>query len=123
MPTVPATKKLRQFDPATFLATIGEGRRILELSGKQAIFTQGDKADAIFYIQKGKVKLTVLSKTGREATIAILGEGKFFGEGALAGQGSRMGGGGGKNPCGRIQVAKSPRGAGGRSGRAFFPIC
>src|SRR5256885_16745159 len=91
MPTVPATKKLRQFDPATFLATIGEGRRILELSGKQAIFTQGDKADAVFYIQKGKVKLTVLSKTGREATIAILGEGNFFGEGALAGEGWRIG--------------------------------
>src|SRR4051812_49917888 len=100
MPTVPATKKLRQFDPATFLATIGEGRRILELSGKQAIFTQGDKADAVFYIQKGKVRLTVLSKSGREATIAILGEGSFFGEGALAGGGWRVGGAAGKRACG-----------------------
>ena len=78
MPTVPATKKLREFDPATFLATIGEGRKILELSSKQSIFTQGDKADAVFYIQKGKVRLTVLSKTGREATIAILGERIFL---------------------------------------------
>src|SRR5437763_16877230 len=85
MPTVAATKKLRQFDPATFLATIGEGRRILEVLSKQAIFTQGDKADAVSYIQKGKVRLTVLSKTGSEATIAIFIDGNFFGEGVLAG--------------------------------------
>src|SRR2546421_12718479 len=91
MPTATATKKLRQFDPATFLATIGEGRRILEVLSKQTIFTQGDKADAVFYIQKGKVRLTVLSRSGREATIAILGEGNFFGEGALAGPIRRIG--------------------------------
>ena len=107
MPTVPATKKLRQFDPATFLATIGEGRRILEPSSKQAIFSQGDKADAVFYIQKGKVRLTVLSKTGKEATIAILGEGNFFGEGALAGQIRRMGSAAAITACEILQVTKS----------------
>lgn len=84
-------KKGREFDPNTFLATIGEGRKNLTFGKKQAIFAQGDGADAVFYIQKGKVKLTVVSKTGREATIGILGEGDFFGEGALAGQAQRMG--------------------------------
>src|SRR5438067_10571540 len=106
MPTVAATKKLRVFDPATFLATIGEGRKILEVSSKQTIFSQGDKADAIFYIQKGKVRLTVLSKTGKEATIAILGEGNFFGEGSLAGQIRRMGSAAAITACEILRVEK-----------------
>jgi CRP-like cAMP-binding protein len=84
-------KNGRDFDPNTFLATIGEGRKNLAVSKKQGIFAQGDAADAVFYIQKGRVKLTVVSKIGREATIGILGEGNFFGEGALAGQALRMG--------------------------------
>jgi CRP/FNR family transcriptional regulator, cyclic AMP receptor protein len=84
-------KQKREFNPNTFLATIGEGRKNLIFVKKQVIFTQGDVADAVFYIQKGKVKLTVVSKTGREATIGMLTNGDFFGEGALAGQGLRMG--------------------------------
>jgi len=84
-------KNNRVFNPATFLATIGEGRNNLTFAKKQRIFTQGDAADAVFYIQKGKVKLTVVSKTGREATIGLLTDGDFFGEGALAGQSQRMG--------------------------------
>ena len=84
-------KNGRDFDPNTFLATMGEGRKNLAVSKKQGIFAQGDAADAVFYIQKGRVKLTVVSKVGREATIGILGEGNFFGEGALAGQALRMG--------------------------------
>jgi CRP/FNR family transcriptional regulator, cyclic AMP receptor protein len=83
--------KGRAFDPDTFLATIGKGRRILAVPKKQTIFAQGDEAEAIFYIQKGKVRLTVVSRTGKEATIALLSEGNFFGEGALAGQIRRMG--------------------------------
>jgi CRP/FNR family cyclic AMP-dependent transcriptional regulator len=79
-----AVKRKREFDPDKFLATIGEGRRILAIAKKQIIFTQGDAADAVFYIQKGRVRLTVVSKAGKEATIAILREGEFFGEGALA---------------------------------------
>ena len=86
-----ATKKNSGFDAATFLATIGEGRKILSVPKKQMIFAQGDEADAVFYIQKGKVRLTVVSKIGKEATIAIVGEGNFFGEGSLAGQPLRMG--------------------------------
>jgi len=83
-------KKARQFDPNTFLATIGKGRNSALLLAKQVIFAQGDAADAVFYLQKGKVKLTVVSKAGKEATIGILGEGDFFGEGSLAGQFVRM---------------------------------
>ena len=64
-----ATKKKRDFDPKSFLATIGEGRRIVLVPGKQTIFAQGDAADTVFYIQKGKVRLTVLSEKGKEATI------------------------------------------------------
>jgi cyclic nucleotide-binding protein len=91
MSSAAASKKNRGFDPHTFLATIGEGRKMLSVPKKQTIFVQGDEADSVFYIQKGKVRLTVVSKAGREATIAILGEGNFFGEGSLAGQVRRMG--------------------------------
>ena len=83
----PAT---RQFDPVTFISTVGEGRKSLILSKKQGIFTQGDPADSIFYIQKGRVRLTVVSKIGKEAIIGLLNEGSFFGEGSLAGQPIRM---------------------------------
>src|SRR5580692_10668533 len=86
-----ATTKNRDFDPNAFLATIGEGRKILAVAKKQVIFTQGDAADSVFYLQKGRVRLTVVSKTGKEATIGLLTEGSFFGEGALAGQLQRMG--------------------------------
>ena len=91
MAPLAAGKKTREFDPDTFLATIGEGRKSLAVSRKQRIFAQGDPADAVFYIQKGKVRLSVVSKTGKEATIGMLGEGDFFGEGSLAGQVLRMG--------------------------------
>ena len=86
-----ASQKKREFDPVTFLATIGRGRKSLTVPKKKIIFAQGDRADAIFYVQKGKVKLTVVSKAGREATLGILNQGNFFGEGALAGQTVRMG--------------------------------
>ena len=85
-----AAKKRSAFDPQKFLATIGEGRRVVVFPKKQAIFAQGDAANAVFYIQKGKVRLTVVSKIGKEATIGILSEGSFFGEGCLAGQQLRM---------------------------------
>ena len=81
----------RAFDPKKFLATIGAGRKPVAFPKKQTIFAQGDAADAIFYIQDGKVRLTVVSKVGKEATLGILSEGEFFGEGSLAGQPLRMG--------------------------------
>jgi CRP/FNR family cyclic AMP-dependent transcriptional regulator len=83
-------KKLRKFDPKTFLSTIDGGRKIAAFGTKQTIFVQGDSSDAVFYIQKGKVKLTVVSKIGKEATIGILSEGDFFGEGCLTGQALRL---------------------------------
>jgi CRP/FNR family transcriptional regulator, cyclic AMP receptor protein len=72
------------FDSKTFLARIGRGRRIVSFRKGQTVFAQGDSCDAVFYIQSGKVKLTVVSATGKEATIAILSEGDFFGEDSLA---------------------------------------
>jgi CRP/FNR family cyclic AMP-dependent transcriptional regulator len=78
------------FDPRKFLATVGEGKQVLSLSHPQTVFTQGDLADAVFYILEGKVRLTVVSKTGKEATLGILDVGDFFGEGCLAGQTLRM---------------------------------
>jgi CRP/FNR family transcriptional regulator, cyclic AMP receptor protein len=90
MTTVAAAKKRQKFDSQTFLSTIDEGRTIAAFPKKQTIFNQGDPSDAVFYIQEGKVKLTVLSKTGKEATIGVLNEGDFFGEGCLIGQPLRM---------------------------------
>jgi CRP/FNR family cyclic AMP-dependent transcriptional regulator len=78
------------FDSKTFLAKVGSGKTILKLRKKQIIFSQGDAADAVFYIQEGKVKLTVVSPKGKEAVVAILGRSNFFGEGCLAAQLVRM---------------------------------
>jgi CRP/FNR family transcriptional regulator, cyclic AMP receptor protein len=74
------------FDPKIFLSKVGKGRTIGEYSKKEVVFAQGDAAEAIFYIQKGKVKLTVVSNAGKEAVIAILSVGDFLGEGCLAGR-------------------------------------
>lgn len=101
-----AIKQKTEFDPKTFLATIGAGRKHLTVAGKQSIFSQGENADAVFYIQKGKVRLTVVSKIGKEATIGILGEGSFFGEGALAGQLLRMGSAAAMTNCELLRVDK-----------------
>lgn len=78
------------FDSADFLATVGKGRVISKYPKNQKIFSQGDVADAVYYIQKGEVKVTIVSKQGREAVIAILGKDEFFGEGCLAGQPLRI---------------------------------
>jgi CRP/FNR family cyclic AMP-dependent transcriptional regulator len=99
-------KKNRGFEPDTFLATIGDGRKILSVPKKQVIFAQGDSADSVFYIQNGKVRLTVVSQAGKEATIAIVGERNFFGEGALAGQVLRMGSAEAMTDCDLLRVEK-----------------
>jgi len=106
MTTAAVARNSRKFDPKRFLATIGDGRKIQSVPKKHSIFTQGDVADAVFYIQTGKVKLTVVSKTGREATIGILNEGNFFGEGALAGQALRMGSAAAMTDCELLRVDK-----------------
>ena len=87
---VMATKRRRLFDTKSFLARVGDGRSIGKYRKGQVVFSQGDAGDAVFYIQKGKVKLTVVSEQGKEAVIAILGADEFFGEGCLAGQAQRI---------------------------------
>jgi CRP/FNR family transcriptional regulator, cyclic AMP receptor protein len=77
------------FDPQLFLGKLGKGKTTLKSPTKHTIFSQGDAAEAVFYIQTGKVKLTVVSQQGKEAVIAILEPGAFFGESCLAGQGIR----------------------------------
>jgi CRP/FNR family transcriptional regulator, cyclic AMP receptor protein len=86
-----ARKRPASFDPQTFLATVGKGKTILQCRKNQVLFSQGDTADAVFYIQEGKVKLTVLSHQGKEAVVAILERGSFFGEASLAGRPLRLG--------------------------------
>src|ERR1035438_3478733 len=83
-------KATSAFDPKAFLAKVGEGRTLANYKKNQRVFSQGNPADAIFYIQTGKVKVTVVSKQGKEAVVAILGADDFFGEGCLAGQPLRM---------------------------------
>ena len=78
------------FDPATFLAKVGEGRSLVDYRKDKIVFAQGDPADAVFYLRKGKVKLTVVSDQGKEAVVAILGQDAFFGEGCLIAQPLRM---------------------------------
>jgi len=78
------------FKPEEFLAKVGLGRTQSDYTKRRVIFSQGDPADALYYIQRGKVKLSVVSPHGKEAVVGILGVGDFFGEGCLAGQAFRM---------------------------------
>jgi len=78
------------FDAKTFLARFGKGRSVGNYADGQIVFSQGDPADAVFYIQKGKVKITVISEQGKEAVVALLSAREFFGEGCLAGQSRRI---------------------------------
>jgi CRP/FNR family transcriptional regulator, cyclic AMP receptor protein len=88
--TAPALTSPARIDPKAFLSEAGKGRSLTDYQKDRVVFSQGDPADAIFYIQKGKIKLTVVSTQGKEAVVAILGVGDFFGEGCLAGQPLRM---------------------------------
>ena len=88
-----ATSKLpsfEKFDPTEFLETAAKGRSLTTHAKREVLFTQGDIADSVFYIRKGKVKVTVLSRHGKEAVVALLGVGEFIGEGCLIGQPKRL---------------------------------
>ncbi|MBZ5614692.1 MAG: Crp/Fnr family transcriptional regulator [Acidobacteriia bacterium] len=98
--------KKRDFDPQEFLATIGAGRKVVTFPKKQTIFSQGDAADSVFYVQQGKVRLSVVSKIGKEASLGILSEGDFFGEGGLAGQPLRMGSATAMTDCELLRIDK-----------------
>ena len=101
-----ASKNGREFDVHAFLATIGEGRKAILFPKKQTIFAQGDPGDAVYYLQTGKVRLTVVSKTGKEATIGILGDESFFGEGTLAGRPLRMSTATAMTECAVLRIEK-----------------
>jgi len=85
-----AINRKASFNPKSFLAKVGEGRSIHAYPEAHVVFSQGDPADAVFFLQTGKVKITVVSKRGKEAVVAILGANDFFGEGCLAGQRHRI---------------------------------
>jgi CRP-like cAMP-binding protein len=95
------------FDTADFLAKVGGGRIISKYRKNQKIFAQGDAADSVFYIQKGKVKVTVVSGLGKEAVVAILGKDEFFGEGCLAGQPLRIATATGLTDCDVMRIEKA----------------
>ena len=84
-------KRIAGFNAQAFLDSAGLSKKIVQYARAEAIFSQGDRCDTVLYIQKGGVKLSVLSETGREAVVAMLGPGDFFGEGCLAGQPLRIG--------------------------------
>jgi CRP-like cAMP-binding protein len=89
-PTAIPTRNDRAFEVADFLSLVGHGRKFHEFKGKQQVFTQGDRAGSIFYLQQGRVQLTIVSSVGKEATLAILSARDFFGEGCLSGQPVRL---------------------------------
>lgn len=85
------TKQKRGFDPEIYLQTIGVSKQVQTFRKRQAIFSQGQAADTVMYVQKGSVRLTVVNESGKEAVVALFGPGDFFGEGGMAGQTIRMG--------------------------------
>ncbi|MGD0133830.1 MAG: Crp/Fnr family transcriptional regulator [Bryobacteraceae bacterium] len=100
-------KNDQEFDPKVFLAGTGKGRTLAGYAKNHTIFLQGDPADAIFYIHKGQIKLSVGSKQGKEAVVALLGPGDFFGEGCLAGQSVRMASATTLSDCSIMRIEKA----------------
>jgi len=101
-----SVKREPGFSPGVFLSTIGNGKEMLTFQMKRKIFVQGDPADGLFFIQKGRVKLSVASESGKEATLGIVGEGDFFGEGGLAGQLLRLSSASAVTDCVLLHVKK-----------------
>ena len=95
------------FNAQAFLDSSGVAKKIVKFARDEPIFTQGDVSDSVMYLQSGGVKLSVLSKTGREAVVAMLGPGDFFGEGCLAGQPIRIGSATAITPSSVLVIAKS----------------
>jgi CRP-like cAMP-binding protein len=96
-----------EFNPKVFLARVGAGKTITEYQRNQTIFSQGELADSVFYIQKGRVKLTVLSEQGKEAVVGILEQGQFFGEGCLNGHPLRIATTTALEPCVITSITKA----------------
>lgn len=106
MPALVSARNGSLFDPEKFLSTSGKGKEIQSFSKKQIIFAQGDRADSVFYIRNGKVRLTVVAKTGKEATIAILGKGDYFGESCLEKQPVRKCSATALTDCSMLRITK-----------------
>jgi CRP-like cAMP-binding protein len=104
---VKAKKRQRAFDSKAFLSTVNGGRTIAAYQKDHTVYRQGDPADSVFYIQAGKVKVTVISALGKEAVIAFLGEGDFFGEGCLNGQVVRLATVAALSPCTIMRITKA----------------
>src|ERR1700721_4796649 len=96
-----------RFDPAAFFQNLGQGRSISTYRKNEIIFSQGDAADAVFYIKEGKVKIAIVSKQGREAVVALLGIDEFFGEGCLIGQPKRLAAAVTMSDCTIMRVGKN----------------
>ena len=109
-------------DPGKFLATTGKGRKVVTFLKKQTIFAQGDVAGSVFYIQEGKVRHTVVSEFGKEATLGILSEGEFFGDGCLAGQPLRVDSATAITDCKLLQIDKEAMMLALHSGQAFSDL-
>lgn len=105
--TTPTSGSELPFDPAVFLSTAALGREISKHSKKQVIFAQGEQADAVFYIKRGKVKVAVVSNDGKEAIVALLGPDEFVGEGCLIGQPKRLATASAMTECETMRVAKT----------------
>ena len=101
-----SAKTRRDFDPTIFLSTIGDGRQIVSFRKKQIIFAQGDATDAVFVIQKGKVKLSAKSKASKEVTLGILSDEEFVGEDCLAGQPLRIASASAMTDCDLLRIEK-----------------
>ena len=106
-PSVATVQKHKQFDPKTFLSVIDGGRQLVAFAKKQTIFLQGESSDSVFYIQRGKVQLTVTSKSGKEAVIGLLKEGDFLGENCLAGEPLRRCSATALTDCSLMQIEKN----------------
>ncbi len=100
-------KAIKPFDPQPFLASVGTGKTVVRYQRDQPIFRQGDAADAVFYIQQGKVQITVVSEQGKEGVIAIQEPGEFFGEGCMAGQLLHLATASAMADCTIVKIAKS----------------
>ncbi len=100
------SKRKAVFDPKAFLSKVGKGRTIAKYCANQVVFSQGDPAESVFFIEQGKVKLTVISEQGKEAVVAVLGKGEFCGEGCLAGQPRRTAAATAMSGCKIMQLEK-----------------
>ena len=94
------------FDPQTFVTTVGHGRKVVSVGKGQTIYAQGDSADALFVIKAGTVKLSVKSKTGKEATLDILSEEDFVGKDSIAGQSARTASATAMTDCSLLRIEK-----------------